>query len=62
MGPTKVLAEIKYRDLADFIFTLQDKAKFYHGLDDCEELTIGQFTEWLCDMPGSVQLTETLPK
>lgn len=62
MGPTKVLAEIRYRDLADLIYILQDAAKAYHNLDDYDELTVDQFTEWLCEMPGSVQLTETLPK
>jgi len=53
---SKTLAEIKYDDLADLIFILSDKAKFYHDLDECDELTVDQFTEWLSSMSGSVRL------
>ncbi|MDQ7095981.1 hypothetical protein REC12_20510 [Desulfosporosinus sp. PR] len=58
-GTTEILTEIKYRDLADLIFILMDEAKDYQGLDDCEELTVYQFTEWLCEMKGSVRLMST---
>lgn len=57
----KVLVEVKYRDLADLVFILQDEAMAYHNLGDYEELTLDQFTEWLLSMKGSVQLTESLP-
>lgn len=54
---TKVLAQVKYRDLADLLFILSDQARSYHDLDDeCDGLTLDQFTEWLCTMGGSVQL------
>lgn len=52
----KVISEIKYRDLADLLFILSDKARYYHDLDECDELTVDQLTEWLCSMKGSVQL------
>ena len=59
----KVLTEIKYRDLADLIFILQDQANIYHGQDECcDELTVSQFTEWLCTMKGSVELIEYIPR
>jgi len=59
----KVLAEVKYRDLADLIFILQDQANLYHGLDECcDELTVNQFTEWLCTMKGSVELIKYVPR
>ncbi|MHB8124666.1 MAG: hypothetical protein ACYDEJ_03315 [Desulfitobacteriaceae bacterium] len=59
----KVLTEVKYRDLADLIFILSDQACRYHNLDECrDELTVDQFTEWLCEMKGSVQLIEHKPK
>lgn len=56
----KVLARINYRDLADLIFILEEQAKLYHDIDDSiEDLTVDQFTEWLLEMPGSVELTST---
>jgi len=59
----KVLTEVKYRDLADLIFILQDQANLYHGQDECcDELTVNQFTEWLLTMKGSVELVEYLPR
>lgn len=59
----KVLTEVKYRDLADLIFILQNQANRYHDLDECcDELTVGQFTEWLCTMKGSVELIEYIPR
>lgn len=58
----KVLTEVKYRDLADLIFILSEQANTYHGQDECEELTMGQFTEWLCSMSGSVELIEYIPR
>lgn len=61
MPEKKVLVEIKYRDLADLIFILSDQANTYHDQDECDELTLGQFTDWLCSMKGSVQLLNCLP-
>lgn len=61
MDEKKLLAEIKYGDLADLIFILSDQANAYHGQDECEELTLYQFTDWLCSMKGSVQLRSCLP-
>jgi len=59
MSDNKVLTEVKYTDLADLIFILQDQANVYHDLDECcDELTVGQFTEWLLTMKGSVELIE----
>ena len=59
----KVLIEVKYRELADLIFILQDQANAYHDLDECcDELTVNQFTEWLCTMKGSVELIEYVPR
>lgn len=59
-GHKKVLAEIVYRDLADLIYILQDQANAYHGQDEGAELSLAQFTEWLCTMKGSVELYEIL--
>ncbi|MDA8228739.1 MAG: hypothetical protein M0T74_13780 [Desulfitobacterium hafniense] len=59
----KVLVEVKYRDLADLIFILQDQANIYHDLDECcDELTVYQFTEWLLTMKGSVELVQYIPR
>jgi len=59
----KVLTEVKYRDLADLIFILQDQANLYHDQDECcDELTVNQFTEWLLTMKGSVELIEYVPR
>jgi hypothetical protein len=61
-GQKKVLAEIGYRDLADLIYILEDQANAYHGQDEGEELSLAQFTEWLCTMKGSVELFEIITK
>jgi len=59
----KVLVEVKYSDLADLIFILQDQANIYHDLDECcDELTVNQFTEWLLTMRGSVELMQYVPR
>lgn len=62
MNDGKVLTEIRYTDLADLIFILQDQASAYHGQDEGEELTLDQFTEWLCTMKGSVELVKIIPR
>lgn len=63
MKDGKVLTEVKYTDLADLIFILQDQANIYHDLDECcDELTVNQFTEWLLTMKGSVELIEVVPR
>lgn len=62
MSERKVLAEIEYRDLADLIFILSDQVSVYHDQDECEELTLEQFTEWLCTMKGSVELYQVITK
>ena len=63
MSNEKVINEIKYTDLADLIFILTDQANIYHDQDeDCDELTVNQFTEWLLTMKGSVELIELVPR
>lgn len=60
---TTVKAEISFSNLESLIFVLMDSAAAWHGLgeDDPQEMTLGQFTDWLHGQPGNqiVQLTET---
>ena len=59
MPDKKVVATISYSNLMDLIFILSDQAATYHGVpDDLDELTVGQFTEWLGTMRGEVELFE----
>jgi hypothetical protein len=62
MSDGKVLTEVKYRDLADLIFILQEQACEFLAIDKSqEELTVSEFTDWLCSMKGSVELIEYIP-
>lgn len=59
----RTLVEVKYRDLADLIYILQEQANVWHGFNECsDELTVNQFTDWLCSMKGSVELIEYIPR
>ena len=62
MEEKKILAEVKFRDLADLIFVLSDQARRYFDIDECDELIVNQFTEWLYTKKGSIQLTESIPR